>query len=428
MKRTLTNNSSLSSKVQPPSIESVVHAAKIPIESRTEEDNQVLFRHLLFNEELLKMMEKSSKVEQIAKDATFFAMKKGEVLFFEGADPDNWFIVLQGTLDVIIRLFLVAEDCLFDADAPGESTEFAPLMDQMGLDIANDKLRRVNVLGPNSIFGQHSMILNRKRMSTIVCSSAQCTLLRLSGSSFKTHALIHQQSVYHDHYVLSKSVLPRLREDQLSLISSLAWTIDIKEGSKISHDNSLGKYLYIVKKGTIARYQIVDFTPLSFRTLSAPFESLQIHFPSGFYPVHIDDLNAGALFPDPSIDEFSDSRFNVKTKTDVELLVFNLDYFRIIVGEFELERIKQEIRSNLTEKEVINIWIESEKGRLWKKFKERTVKEAKKSHKVESLSKTGMYGIRIPNNPKSIKAFMPRKIKPYAPKHLSQVKVYEDTN
>lgn len=404
--------------VGPPPYADVINALRSPPAKRTEEETQILFRYLLLNSKLLKMLENTDRIKEAAKSATLVTMHRGEVLCFEGDDPDGWFLVLDGTVDVIIRLFLVAEDCSFDAQEH-ETTEFAQLMDLMELDMAIDKLKRVNVLKPGQIFGHHSYLLERQRMSTIVASADYVDLIRFEPEIFqKTSSLILAKNLYSEHKQLTHNVFPRLRDDQLTMISALADTVELKAGTTITADSEIGNNLYIVKSGTIARYRVIDFTDLSFRKIDAAFERLELHFPDGMHPVHTDDLTAGTLFADPSVKEMSDSQFNVKTTTDVELLALDLEYFRIVVGAFEVERVRQEIKSELTDAEVIRIWVEAEKKKLWSKFKEREIKDAHRQMKTEKQFRTSTLAIRVPKVPKALKSYKPKKVVPYAPKSL----------
>jgi hypothetical protein len=209
-----------------------------------------------------------------------------------------------------------------------------------------------------------------------------------------------------------------LREDQVALIASLSETIELKAGRTIAVDTSLGRWIYIIKTGTIARYRVVDFTSLSFRHIEAPFEPLQLHFPEGLHPVHTDNLEVGALFADPSIEDLSDSMFIVKTATPVELLALDADYFRIVAGRHEIERVREDLKSDLTDESVIKIWVNAEKIRLWEKFKQMLMKEARKEIKTDAQFKQSTLAIRIPKVPSALKDFKPKKVVPYASKSL----------
>lgn len=413
-------------KIYPPDVKDVREALRIDPEKRSNEENQLVFRHLLLNPKILEMMGKSANVDKLAKSSTYKVLNRGDVLFFEGDDPDNWYLILSGTVDVIIRLFLVAEDCLFDSESTYESTEFAPLMSKMDLDVQHNKLRRVGVLQQGDVFAYHSYVINSKRAATIVASSEHTELVCLPETLFREFCILNEQTNYQARCALIKSTFTRLRSDQIEHIGLLADVKKVPSGRTITHDNCYGRFIYIVKSGTITRYRVVDFTNLSFRTIDAPFEDLQLHFPNGLNPVHTDDLQQGGVFVDPSVRELSDNEFNIKTTTDVELLAMDIDYFKIIVGEFELERVKQEIKSTLTDDQVIKIWVESEKKRLWSKFKSRTTAAAQTEMRSDVAFKTGKMCIRTPQVPTSLKAFKFRKVTPYAPSHLAKTKDFSE--
>lgn len=421
----LYTRSSFKKKVSPPPLNNVKKCLCIDPEDRTEEHVNTIFRYLVLNSNLLEFVEKTPIIEKIAKRARYICLPKDEVLFFEGDEPDGWYMVLDGTADVIIRLFLVAEDCLFDNSHPNDA-EFASLMDKMELDFNNDKLRRVNILKPGSIFGQHAYTHSKKRSATIVASSGVTEFIRFDPSHFKKFALVGQQTLYSEHFKIVKNCFQRLRDDQVENIASLSSLMHLKMGMSITSESSFGRNLYIVKSGRMARYRVVDFTPLSFRTINAPFEQLVLRFPDGMKPVHTDDLTQGSVFVDPSISDVSDSEFNVKCLTDVDVIVLDLDYFKIIVGEYEFERVKQEIKSILSDDEVIKIWVESEEARLWEKFKQRSAEEARVELKTDRLFKEGNLNMRIPVLPGSNKAWVRKTIKPYGSLHLIEKKTFAE--
>jgi CRP-like cAMP-binding protein len=213
-------------------------------------------------------------------------------------------------------------------------------------------------------------------------------------------------------------VFPRLRDEQVALIAAIADVIELKAGRTITAETTLGRSLYIVKNGTIARHRVVDFTLLSFRKIEATYEILQLHFPSGMHPVHTDNLERGAMFADPSVEELSDSLFIVKTATPVELLALDFDYFRIVAGHLEIEKVKEELQTNLTDEAVIRIWVEAERVRLWSKFKERQIKDAHREFKTDAQFRHGTLAIRIPKLPRALDDFRPKKVVPYVSRSL----------
>jgi CRP-like cAMP-binding protein len=409
--------------VGPPSPPEVLSCLGVPPSKRSEKEIQIIFRYLLFRVKLCRLLENSDRVRVAACHSTLVTLQKGEVLFFEGDDPDGWFLVVSGSVDVIIRLFLVAEDCLIDSQED-ESTEFAQLMDLMGLEVAIDKLKRVNRLVSDDIFGQHAYLLDRRRSATIVGSSDTTWLIRFEADLFQqTSTHILAKNLFNEHKDLIGKAFPRLREDQIILIASQAEVVEVGSGTVISSTKSLGRRLFIVKSGKLARYRVVDFTSLSFRTIAAPFERLELHFPDGLYPVHTDDLGVGTFFADPSLSELNENEFNVRTTTFVELVGLDLEYFRIVVGSSEIGRVRSELKSSLSERDIINIWVNSEKARLWKAFKHRELEAVHLEMRTDHEFKTSKLAIRYPCLPGSQGEYHTRKVIPYASKTLRESKI-----
>ena len=84
-----------------------------PLE-RTRSETDTILRYLLLNKRLLNMLENSQRMREAAQSATLVTISNSDVLFYEGDDRDGWYLVLDGTVDVVIRLCLLAEDCFVE--------------------------------------------------------------------------------------------------------------------------------------------------------------------------------------------------------------------------------------------------------------------------------------------------------------------------
>lgn len=402
----------------PPQNFEVIQALKILPSERTKKDHQVIFRYLLFNKQINYMFQTPEQIEEISKQATYVSLIRSKVLFFEGDDPDGWYLVLSGSVDVIIRYFLVAHDCTFDSDI-NETIQYANLMDIMEIDPNVDKLKKVKTLREGDTFGQHGYYLEKNRSSTILGVSPETILMKFPDTTlYNTQALLQIKNTLSVNKSLLHSALPSLRDEQLFLINGFSQEIRIPIGTKISARSSLGHNLYILKKGTMKRMRIVDFTSHSFRKISATFESLQPHFPDGLYPVHVNNIQLGELFADPEVSEFADHPYQIHAITDCVLVAYDFEYFTIISGRVEVERVGNNLKSPLSDENVIKIWIDLEKERLWNKFKTKELKGAHKELKTEKRARTATVAIRRPTTPKSIKEYRPKKVVPYAPPSL----------
>ena len=418
-RRLVVHKAFLAPEIEPPTYSAVLQCVKIPARSRTADQNHIIVKYLLSNSFLVRMLERPERVEQAAREAIYQRLHKGEVLFLEGDEPDGFYLVLKGSVDVIIRMFLVAEDCSVNDDEIVENPDFAKIMELMELSPSVDRLRKVNTLTEDQIFGHIAYLLERRRSATIICSSDNVDLIKFNPDIFqKTSALLLAKDLLSENIYLMRKIFPRLRENQITQIASLGEIIDLPKGRVIKDESSIGRNLYIVKKGTLARYRMVDFTPFSFRKIKAPFEKLELHFPDGQHPVHTDDIALGQLFSDPANEELVDSKFSMKATSDVELLSLNLEYFKIVVGEEEFLKVKQELKNVITDEDAIKIWINLEKQKLWNNFKHKEVKDSRKAIKSELLFKRQQVMVRIPAIPKSLKFMKPKKVVPYVSKSL----------
>ena len=447
-------------KIIPPELHEVREALSTDPKERTEAQNQKIFIHFLLNEKICELMNDKKELPELAKVAKYQVLRKNDVLFYEGDDSGDWFCILNGTLDVIVRLFLIAEDCIIeDEESSKDNLEYAPLIHQMDLDIEHNKLRKVKTLKTNDVFAYHSYILEHKRASTILCSSDYCELIVFPRTSFYDYCISKARANYNDYTDLIHNSFPALRNDQIEHIALYSYITKVPKNTKISKENTFGRNIYILKEGEMARNRLVDFTKLSFRTIPGAYSSLDLKFPEGIQAVHTDDLKQGNIFFDPilaiqesdenlslSVEDFSmynstesfsmmetnstssskpfkNNIIILKTQTDVELLTLDVDYFAIIVGAFEFERVKQNIKSNMDDQDIIMIWYNQEKERLWKKFKTKTESEVKtqlkgKQHAYDGTSIARDY-LDDPR-PTSMGAFRKRKITPKCSTHLAQ--------
>lgn len=359
------------------------------------------------------MFETTDFIEEIAKTATAVTLQKSSILFCEGDIPNGWYLILDGSVDVVIRYFLIAEDCLYDSDID-EIIEYPQLMNTMHLDARADILKRIKTLYENDVFGQHSYYLDKRRSSTIVGASSETILMKFPESTLKnTESLVRLKQIFSNNQALVHSALPRLRDDQLFLINGFSEEIKIPAGKKITAKMPLSYSIYIVKEGCLKLMRIVDFTNYSFRKTSATFESLQLHFPDGLSPVHIGDLRPGSVFADPSVHEVIDSFYQMHATTDSVLIALNFEYFKIVAGKKEVNNLREELRSKLSDEEVVRVWANTEKQRLWKNFKKKGLKDAHKELKTARRAQTSMVAIRVPSAPRSLKEYRPKKIVPY---------------
>ena len=222
-----------------------------------------------------------------------------------------------------------------------------------------------------------------------------------------------------------------LREDnrywsQIEKIALSSTSIKIPDKTSLSKDNSYGKNIYIVIDGKIARYQSIDFTSVSYRVIRGKVNSLDIKFPSGNHLVYVGDVDS-KVFIDPIAQE--DYQIVLKTKSEAEVLCMDLEYFKIIVGEFEFQRILTRLEKQKTDEEVINMWLQHEKERKWEKYKIKASNEMKneiygKMHGPDGTSIIRDYTNE--RNPSSLQPFIKRPIKTNCSSHLCVKKDFYD--
>lgn len=397
----------------PPLITDVIDALFISPSERTYHQQQILFRYLLFNKDINYMFETTDLIDQISKTATYVSLKKSSILFREGDIPDGWYLIIDGSVDVIIRYFLIAEDCLFDSDEI-DTTDFTHLIDSMHLDVTVDKLKRIKVLKENDVFGQHAYYINKRRSATIVGTSNETILMKFPETTLKnTKSLIRITNILSNNQSLIHLALPRLRNDQLLLINAFSEEIKVPIGRKITQKSPLSRSIYIVKEGCLKLMRVVDFTDYSFRKTSAAFESLQLHFPDGFYPVHIGDLRPGSMFADPSAYEVVDPSYQMHTTAETVLIALDFEYFKIVAGNKEVNSVREDLKSKISDEDVVRIWANTEKQRLWNNFKTKGLKDAHREIKTARRAQTSMVAIRVPSAPKSLKEYRPKKVVPH---------------
>ena len=402
----------------PPPLYEVMQSLRTNPFERSDSDVDVIFRHLIMNKKLVKMLENKERLEIASRTATLVTLSCGDILFQEGDESDGWYLVLTGQADVIVRICHVAEDCCIDPN-PRTPDPYAPLMKQLDIDPLDDKLKQVNVLEPGSIFGHHSYLLDRSRTATIVAGSDTVDLIRFDPAIFRfSRAFYLQRDMIATNKELCRRAFPRLNDEKLTMLAAMSDMITLKPGTRLNEESGIGSNLYVIKSGTVKRYKVVDFSDLSFRRIEAPFEDLELQFPDGMRSVHTDNLGVGAAFPDPSIRSMHDSDFHVDGLENVEVISIDLAYFDTVVGAIEMRRVAQELRNTIKDEDVVRLWVDGEKKRLWTKFKAKEMKKSYKHMKGEKEFHARTVALRTPRTPKSMKSYRPKNVVPYASKSL----------
>ena len=421
-------------EIPQPSVHEVRECVTKEQSQRTENDVQLLYRFFLLCSDMSSLMNDPSDLMEMSKFAKYRRISKNDVLFFEGDESDNWFCIISGTASVIVRLFLIAEDCLLDSQSDEQETlEYAPLVHAMDLDIERNKLRKVCSLKKGDVFAYHSFIVEQKRASTIVCTSDVLELIELPKEAFVRFCLAKARSELNDKSHIIRTKFTELRDDQVQHIALYSRIKKIEKSFSITKENTLGRNVYIILDGKIWRSRNVDFTPVSFKTIPGAFETLELKFPAGNVDVHTDDLEKNDVFIDPiiGVEELycEECPATMKAETEVTLLAMDYDYFSIIVGAYPFERIKQSLKSSITSDEIIKIWYEKEKAKLWNNFKK------KEAHKIEKE----LYGISHAYDgtsivreytkercPTSFSSYRKKKIVPKCSSHLSARRDYSE--
>ena len=101
-------------RMQWPVLSELLQSLRIDPIERTRSETDTILRYLLLNKRLLNMLENSQRMREAAQSATIVTISNSDVLFYEGDDRDGWYLVLDGTVDVVIRLCLLAEDCFVE--------------------------------------------------------------------------------------------------------------------------------------------------------------------------------------------------------------------------------------------------------------------------------------------------------------------------
>ena len=101
------------------------------------------------------------------------------------------------------------------------------------------------------------------------------------------------------------------------------------------------------------------------------------------------------------------------TTAETVLIALDFEYFKIVAGNKEVNSVREDLKSKISDEDVVRIWANTEKQRLWNNFKTKGLKDAHREIKTARRAQTSMVAIRVPSAPKSLKEYRPKKVVPH---------------
>jgi CRP-like cAMP-binding protein len=231
----------------------------------------------------LKFFQKLSKNVRLQraclKAVTLLSFKQDEVICSYGEQGNCTYIIMQGTLAVLVPIWFSGlrsfkslcsniEEEAIDQALQSENTQ-----DSTSCKTALTKelkLREVGSIGPGESFGEISILINKPRSATIKAKT-DCTLLRLTKDEYKhiMQRINHQQLQKRVAFLSSIGIFSNWTRESLLKLTYFMKPVTYRQGALVYIEGSQSQEVYIVRSGEFKFYKCLrQQLPQSPRRLS----------------------------------------------------------------------------------------------------------------------------------------------------------------
>ena len=178
-------------------------------------DDALLIDESLINHFFLRSLEKQARTE-IIKEMSLCLVKKGTILFHQGAFGNYFYILKEGGLDLLIN---------------------------------GDKIKTIK---PGEIIGELALLYECPRMGTIKANT-ECTLYTMERRNFKkiVEHIIHINFEDNKKFINSQPVLSMIEHEQKNLFCNNLLKLTFDEKYKIIRKGEISTNLYFINSGEV---------------------------------------------------------------------------------------------------------------------------------------------------------------------------------
>ncbi|KAH0789333.1 cyclic nucleotide-binding domain containing protein [Histomonas meleagridis] len=383
-------------------LEHAYAALQVKTSERTKQDVDTIMEIVGKWPDFVRFIHTEQERREVCRCMTGEEKKGNTILFKQGDDPDGWYLVFSGLCSVYIMWGDESKHAMIPP------AHLSLLRSALG---ADKNFFCVAKKHPTQEFGSTALTNNDVRNATIIIDEPSY-LLRVDPQLYRDTA------AWFDRQLLEKKAALLSHIPQFQFLRSLPEQTQIftrlAENMKEHHflaGDTIGREtivegFFVVEEGLLAKQRVVDFS--TYKESNKPNQndnnfSIPIKIPKGKHSVRVANYGPKTMFPDPNLKDYVPYPFTITVIEPAITFELKLSDLSSLLLTTQIQKIKESIRNEPTDSEVIQMWIQKQQAIQWKLFKHKCVKEARKTIKVEKDISNGMFAVRKSGPPKPIK-------------------------
>lgn len=388
-----------------PTQEELIRALDVNPSDRTQKDIDTILAIVGKWKDFQTFIKMDQEKKEICRRITYERYDTNDFVIKQGDDPDGWYLILSGSCSIYI---FVPGDFGHEAIPP---SAISTLKNAFGQDKC---FLCVAKKYPSQEFGSTALTNNDKRNATILADEPSL-ILRVDPHLYRdTAAWVARAQLEKKANLLSHipqfQFLKELPPDDRIFTRLGENMIEnrLETGLVINAQNPVAKDCFcVIEEGLLYKQRVVDLSNFNKKDLIQNSQKNQLQFPINLPPgkltVTIKKLGPKTMFPDPALTEYVSYPFSLVVVEPVTFYALKKSDLTSMLLNTHIERIRNSVRDEPTDIEVIQMHIERQQAIQWQLFKKKCVKEVRGAIKVERQMALGQWCVRHSGIPKTIK-------------------------
>ncbi|KAK8840552.1 hypothetical protein M9Y10_030761 [Tritrichomonas musculus] len=387
-----------------PTEEELIRALDVNPSDRTQKDIDTILAIVGKWKDFQTFIKMDQEKKEICRRITYERYDTNDFVIKQGDDPDGWYLILSGTCSIYI---LINSDFGHEAIPP---SVLSTLKNSFGQEKC---FLCVAKKFPSQEFGSTALTNNDKRNASILADEPSL-ILRVDPHLYRdTAAWVARAQLEKKANLLSH--IPQLQflrdlppEDKIfTRLGENMIENRLETGRVINAQNIVAEDCFcVIEEGLLYKQRIVDFTNFNKNDMKINTKNqhqFPINLPPGKHTVTIKKLGPKTMFPDPTLKDYISYPFSLVVVEPVTFYALKQSDLTSMLLNAHIERIRNSVRDEPTDDEVIQMHIERQQAIQWQLFKKKCVKEVRREIKVEKQMALGQWCVRRCGVPKTIK-------------------------
>lgn len=399
-----------------PTHEELMRALDVNPSDRTQQDIDTIVQIVGKWKDFQTYVKMDQEKKEVCRRITYDKYDTNDIVIKQGDEPDGWYLILTGTCSIYI---IVGGDSGHEAIPP---SVLSTLKNGLGQDKCFLCVARKF---PCQEFGSTALTNNDKRNATIVADEPSLILrvdphLYRDTAAWVARAQLEKRAALLSHIPQLQFLRELPPEDKIfTRLGENMKENKLETGTVVNAQNPIAEGCFIViEEGLLAKQRVVDFSIYKSKDMNANQRHLSIALPPGRHAVTVAMHGPKTMFPDPTLKDFVSYPFSMTVIEPASFYLLKVSDMTSMLLNTQIERIKNAVRAEPTDIEVIRMYIDKQEAIQWQLFKKKCVKEARESIKMEKSITNGQWPMRrsgVPKRIKEHKPFPPLKRNEYEP-------------